>query len=202
MALKSLKYCIALLDLKLFDIMKKLSLLCLLALMACNEGALTVHQEEVQQIDKMLSQIDSMQVAFDAVNAEKVADYAPEADSLYKILTGPMADTSDKNYWINVLGDISYVVAPLKKFYRDGPKIEEGLSTTKKQLETLRNSLVDEQLDSLKAKEYFSVESQAFGDLWLLHAKRVLAAKDAVAIWDTAANRYLELAAKSDSLVQ
>ncbi len=170
--------------------------------MACKPSVDAQYVEEVQNIDRMLEEVDSLRSSFEAVDLAKVRSELPQIDSLSAILTSNGVDQNDKVYWTKTLASLFYVKEPYEKFSRDASKIDEGLALSRTQLQTLRNSIVDEQLDSSEIAEYYFTETKAFNDVVLLHRKRVGPAQEALAIWDTAVDRYLLLAAKSDSLAK
>lgn len=183
--------------------MKKLTLFLVIAsLGACNWNGNGNYAQEISEIDKMLVQLDSMRSLYQLVDQVKVSRELRQIDSLHEILTGPGADLEDRNYVFGVVEGIEYVKEPYEKFYRDGSQIEEDLEYCESQLKALRLDLENEQLDSLKAREYFFAETKAFNDVVLLHYKRVRPMDKAMAIWDTAAARYLQIASKIDSLAQ
>lgn len=180
--------------------MRKLIFL-LFILAACQSKPL-VYEEEVKQVDLMLSVNDSLQKLFDEVDSVKVSAIFPGVDSMHTLLTGPRAPQDNKQYWTETIAVLDYVHRPLRKYLADQTKIRKELALSRKQLETLRNSLVDEKLDSNQVINYLQAETWALQDVGLLHRKRIGPTQEALAIWDTAEARYLDLLAKSDSLLQ
>lgn len=183
--------------------MKKLALFLLAAgLTACQGNASETYAREIQEIDLMLAKIDSLRSDFEGIDLEEAEKDLHLIDSLKEILTGPKANMQDRDYVLNDLAALGYVMEPYEKLEEDGPVLQKDMDYCESQLLSLKNSIVDGQLDSSKVKEYFFTESRAFNDLILLHSKRVRSAKKAMSVWDTSATFYLQLAAKIDSLAQ
>ncbi len=172
------------------------------SLTACNWNTSSPYQEEIQGIDQMLTQLDSLRSEFEGIDMEKAEEDLAQIDSLKEILTGPKADMDNRDYVLKDLAVLGYVMEPYEKIEKDGPTLKKDLDYCESQLRSLRNSLLDGKLDSNQAKEYFFAESRAFNDVTLLHRKRVASAKKAMAIWDTSASFYLQLASEIDSLAQ
>lgn len=172
-----------------------------LALWAC-EAETPVYESEIQRVDKLLSLNDSLQAVFDAVDSTKVIKAFPEVDSIHRIMTGPGAPQDDKSYWTETLAALEYVHHPYKKYVEDVSKMRKDLAFSKSQLLSLRNSLVDEKLDSNKVKAYLQEETFILSEIAQHMRKRIGPAENAMAVWDTARSTYLEILAKNDSLAQ
>lgn len=183
--------------------MRKLivSVLSLSLLWACNSGE-AQYAEEIAYVDSMLALNDSLQKSFDQVDSTQILQDFPKVDSLYKILSGPMADQQDKRYWTVTMANIDVVHHPYMKYSGDYKKMRSGLAYSKSQLESLRNSLEDQKLDTVQVRDYIQAEEKALNDMQVLIGKRIVPVLEAKAIWDTAEARYLELVSKSDSLAQ
>ncbi|WP_421752431.1 hypothetical protein [Croceimicrobium sp.] len=183
--------------------MRKLiiSALSLSLLWACNSGE-AQYAEEIAHVDSMLAINDSLQKSFDQVDSTQILQDFPKVDSLYKILSGPMADQQDKRYWTETMANIDVVHHPYMKYSGDYKKMRRGLAYSKSQLESLRNSLEDQKLDTAQVRDYIQAEEKALNDMQVLIGKRIMPVLEAKAIWDTAEARYLDLVSKSDSLAQ
>lgn len=173
----------------------------LLILSACESQPLK-YAEELKQVDELISHNDSLQAVFDALDSLKVKAIFPQVDSIHSIMTGPRAPQEDKFYWTQTIAVLQFVHRPLRKYLGDEAKIRKDLAYSKGQLQSLRLSLKDEKVDSLQAIEFLQTETWALQDVALLVRKRIGPAQDAIAVWDTAASTYLDILAKSDSLLQ
>lgn len=177
-----------------------LSLLIVLSI-ACKQGP-HPYQAQIDHVDEMLMVNDSLITAVFAVDSAQIEAEFPVVDSVYKALTGDGAPVDDKSYWTVTISNLDLVYSPYKKYLRDIPKLKKDLVYSKKQLASLRNSLMDQKIDTTQATEYLKVEEQALYNSLLLASKRVNASARAIAIWDTAADRYLQMLSKKDSLLK
>ncbi|MCR9153143.1 MAG: hypothetical protein NXI09_03475 [Bacteroidetes bacterium] len=169
-------------------------------LIACN-NEIHPFEKEISEVDENLVYVDSLNDVFYAVDTLAIQSEFPLVDSIHQIMTGPSAP-EDKAYWTNTIRALQIVHRPYSKFLRDAPKIRKNLAYSKSQLQALRNSLLDQKLDSTKAAEYIQTEATALRELALLLNKRIPPVKVAIGVWDTAQARYLDILAKNDSLGQ
>ncbi len=167
--------------------------------MACEQSNLT-YQNEIDEVDDLITLRDSLQAVFDGADSTQIKTDFATVDSIHKLMVGPLAQQDSREYWTKTMADIEFVHRHYKKYLKDESKIRKNLQYSEKQLLSLRKSLKDEMLDSTKAKEYLEVENQAVQDISLLIGKRIGPAQRSLGIWDTAQSRYLEFVAKSDSL--
>ena len=174
----------------------------LLFILAACESKPLVYEAEVKQVDEMIAINDSLQTLFDEVDSAKVMAIFPRVDSISSIMSGPGAPQDDKAYWTQTMAVLDFVHRPMRKYLADQSKIRKDLAKSKHQLQALRNSLVDEKIDSLQVNSYLQTETWALQDVALVHRKRVGPTQLALAVWDTAETRYLDLLTKRDSLLQ
>lgn len=175
--------------------------LAIFTLGACNDAP-NPYQAEIEKIDEMVFVTDSLIEVTSSIDSSQIKEEFALVDSAFKVLTGEGAPVDDKEYWTQSLAALQYVHRPYMKYLRDVPKLHKDLSYSKTQLLSLKNSLVDLKLDSAAVNEYMKVEEKALYNNFLMVTKRIGPTKMAMGVWDTAADRYLQMLAKSDSLLQ
>lgn len=168
------------------------------ALVSCQEP--TSYQAEIKTVDSLLVVVDYLDGKLDSIDIEEMEQEWPEVNRVFKTLTGPKADPNDKDYWMNTIGVLALVETPYKKYLRDAPKAKEDLASSKTQLQGLRNSLEDNKLSPEEVEKYLAQEALIVGETYILVRKRARPAMDALAIWDTAAPRFVALADSMERL--
>lgn len=168
---------------------------------ACQQGP-HPYQAQIDHVDEMLLVNDSLIQAVFAIDSAQIESEYLVVDSVYKILTGEGAPVDDKRYWTVTISNLNLVYSPYKKYLRDIPKLKKDLLYSNNQLKSLRNSLLDQKIDTTQSSEYLKVEEQALYNSMLLASKRLNATERALAIWDTAADRYLQMLSERDSLLK
>jgi hypothetical protein len=164
-----------------------------LSLAACS-GPEAVYKAEIETVDSLLLAVDKYQARYGLLNVAAIEEEIVNIEAINKILHGPQVDQNDRNYWTVALSPFELVIRPYQKFLGDKFKIEKNLSYSKKQLLSLRKSLVDEVVDTAKVKSYLLDESNAVRELYLLSMKRIEPTIKAQAIWDSTQSKFQAMA--------
>jgi len=184
--------------------MKRITLLLVLGYLfsACQEIP-AAHKNEIKKVDALMVIGDSLHQVVFAIDSNRVMEEAKRVDSIYELLTGPALNIpkNDKEFWVRKLGPIENIRHHFGRYLRDYPKLHKNLVYSQSQLSSLRNSLVDEQLDSNQVQEYLQVEEEAMRQVLLLSRKRVGPTEEALHLWDSVEVMYLQLLSKNDSLL-
>jgi len=170
--------------------------LALVTLSAC-EPKLNANQKKwVSQIDTLHYAADTMLVAMNAVNDSLLQSQVDEIERVYKTVGLANPDSADKRFWITEINRLEFMYSSYSKFLRDAGGIKSGLENSQKQLEALKNSIVDSKVDSAQAEEYLNQEARVLGELQVKFYKRQPNAKRAIVMWDTTQTHFIDLAAQ------
>lgn len=151
---------------------------------------------EVAQLDSLLQLNERYQSELAQSQALPLAGAYRQMDSLNRLLTGPLADQEDKQYWTRDLAPLTRIHAQVGKFIGDNEKLQGALSYNEAQLKALRNSLVDGKIkDADSVRRFMAIELGAFGESERLYLKRnPEEARQAFQAWDSLYPNYQSLA--------
>ncbi len=166
---------------------------------ACESPLSQTQQAQVNQIDTLLYVSDSLYKAMDQVNDSLLAKDLPVVEDLYKTIAQANPDSADKRFWVQEVNRLELIYSSYNKFLRDKDAIKEKLALSTKQLETLRNSVVDGKLDSAQIADYLEDEAQALAEVHLKFNKRQPGVVVAQGLWDTTRVHFENMAQQIQS---
>jgi hypothetical protein len=161
---------------------------------ACQEPLTESQKKQVAQIDTLLYVADSLHTAMEVLNDSAIAKDLEEVEVLYKTIASANPDSANKRFWVQDVNRLELVYSSYKKYLRDKESIKSKLATSRQQLETLKNSVIDAKLDSAQAANYLQEEAQALANANFKFNKRQPNAVVAEQVWDTAQTHFRQMA--------
>lgn len=174
-------------------------LVALMALSACEPKLNAAQESFSNKLDTLKYSADTMLTAINRVNDSTLKAQVDQIEGIYKTVATVNPDSADKRFWITEVNRLEFMYSSYSKFLRDAENIKKGLKESQKQLESLRNSIIDSKIDSAQAAQYLKDEAIALGRLQMQFNKRQPNAKRAMQMWDTTQTHFINLAAQIKS---
>jgi hypothetical protein len=138
---------------------------------------------ELNQVDSLYTEVLSLESKLKEVDSNRAQEVYKESNQLETYLSANYPDTLDKDFWVNDMNRIYKVRRGLEKYLSQENVLKEEIKYSKTQLLSLRKSLQDEKLDSMKAEEYLTSELKAVSKIVFLTDKYQPKGLEAIQAW-------------------
>ena len=128
-------------------------------------------QSELKSIDSLQMVVNDIQLKLDSVDSEVIHSRAEEVDRQYAFLNNNFKDTADRDFWVTKMTFYRQVMKGYTKYVKGEEKLIAEIDESRKQLETLKNSIADEKLEKAEVEQYLVDEAVAVKQLEMHYYK-------------------------------
>lgn len=155
---------------------------------ACRQS--NPYQKEIKEVDSLRTEVEKLEVTMKKVNHDRVMQVK---DTVYFVMNETiklMQNDSNRNHWIAQMAQLEQVARAFQKYEGSANQLTEQVNLSRKQLETLRNSLEDKKLDSAEVQNYLNDERLMMRTVSYDVNRRFPAVVNALQIWDSIKPAY------------
>lgn len=165
-------------------------------LLAAGCSSPSPYQWEMSQVDSLHQVVETYELQLDSLNHDSIIKTSEEVNETFAYLDKNYPDSTDRDFWLR---DMNYLARARKSFTRydeNQKELREQVGYTKHQLETLYQSLKDQELKEKekmteeKAEQFLQTEARAVQGLSFKMNKIYPATRSALAIWDSLQPRF------------
>ncbi len=139
---------------------------------------------EIATVDSLLVVVNSYQLSLDSIDPDEVAVNLKAVHNTREFMIQNYKDSTDRRFWGSEMGYLSRVEKAYIKYEAGVNDFQTKLDESKKQLQTLRNSLEDEKLTTDEARVYVKTEKEVVQGMASTKHKLTFNTKSAHIIWE------------------
>ncbi len=156
-----------------------------MAMVACSSPLSRENETRVEKIDSLKSVLTTVENELQPWQDSTLDDDAEQAQQLYVYLEKTYPDKENRVFWITQMNALKKVYKAFGKFHKAKTVVTEKIPLSRKQLQTLENSIREDALEEKQIEEYMVIETQEVNKIYDLYFRISPEVEASASIWDT-----------------